>query len=59
VIEQVAASTLERAGFRPDYAVIRRAEDLAEPADDEREGLVALIAARLGATRLIDNLPFD
>jgi pantoate--beta-alanine ligase len=59
VIEQVAASTLERAGFQPDYAVIRRAEDLAEPADDEREGLVALIAARLGSTRLIDNLAFD
>ncbi|MCX7515301.1 pantoate--beta-alanine ligase [Frateuria sp. STR12] len=59
VIEQVAASTLERAGFQPDYAVIRRAEDLAEPADDETRGLVALIAARLGNTRLIDNLPFD
>jgi pantoate--beta-alanine ligase len=59
VIEQVAASTLERAGFEPDYAVIRRAEDLAEPADNERQGLVALIAARLGSTRLIDNLPFD
>lgn len=59
VIEQAAASTLERAGFAPDYAVIRRAEDLAEPADDEREGLVALIAARLGTTRLIDNLLFD
>ncbi|SEI39803.1 pantoate--beta-alanine ligase [Frateuria terrea] len=59
VIEQVATSTLERGGFQPDYAVIRRAEDLAEPADDEREGLVALIAARLGGTRLIDNLAFD
>jgi len=59
VIEQAAASTLERAGFAPDYAVIRRAEDLAEPADDERQGLVALIAARLGATRLIDNMAFD
>ncbi|HET6806814.1 MAG TPA: pantoate--beta-alanine ligase [Frateuria sp.] len=59
VIEQAAASTLERAGFAPDYAVIRRAEDLAEPADDERQGLVALIAARLGATRLIDNLLLD
>jgi len=59
VIEQVAASTLERAGFQPDYAVIRRTEDLAEPADDETEGLVALIAARLGSTRLIDNLTFD
>ena len=48
-----------RAGFRPDYAAIRRAEDLAEPAEGEREGLVALIAARLGSTRLIDNLLFD
>lgn len=59
VIEQVAFSTLERAGFQPDYAVIRRAEDLAEPGDEERQGLVALIAARLGGTRLIDNLPFE
>lgn len=59
VIEQAAASKLERAGFAPDYAAIRRAEDLAEPADGERAGLVALIAARLGATRLIDNLLFD
>ncbi|MFK2877012.1 pantoate--beta-alanine ligase [Rhodanobacter hydrolyticus] len=59
IIEEAAQSKLERAGFLPDYAVIRRAEDLAEPADGEREGLVALIAARLGTTRLIDNLPFD
>ena len=59
VIEQAAAAKLERAGFVPDYAVIRRAEDLAESTDGEREGLVALIAARLGTTRLIDNLPFD
>ncbi|MGN2245967.1 pantoate--beta-alanine ligase [Frateuria sp. GZRR35] len=59
VIEQVATSTLERAGFDPDYAMIRRAEDLSEPGDDERQGLVALIAARLGNTRLIDNLLFD
>ena len=59
VIEQAAAARLVRAGFAPDYVVIRRAEDLAEPAADERHGLVALIAARLGNTRLIDNLLFD
>jgi pantoate--beta-alanine ligase len=59
IIEEAAHSKLERAGFVPDYAAIRRAEDLAEPVEGEREGLVALIAARLGATRLIDNLPFD
>ena len=58
-LEQVATSRLTRAGFAPDYAVIRRADDLAEPAEDQREGLVALIAARLGTTRLIDNLMFD
>jgi pantoate--beta-alanine ligase len=59
VVEQAATSKLERAGFVPDYAAVRRAEDLAEPADNERDGLVALIAAKLGSTRLIDNLLFD
>jgi pantoate--beta-alanine ligase len=58
-VEQAAQARLSRAGFAPDYAVIRRLEDLTEPADGERQGLVALIAARLGTTRLIDNLPFD
>ena len=58
-LEQAARARLERAGFVPDYVAIRRAEDLAEPGPEEREGLVALVAARLGATRLIDNLPFD
>ncbi len=59
VVEQTAASRLARAGFVTDYAVIRCAEDLAEPAENQRDGLVALIAARLGSTRLIDNLLFD
>lgn len=57
-IEKVGRARLERLGFVPDYIVIRRASDLAEPTDGERDGLVALVAARLGATRLIDNLPF-
>ncbi|HEY9132789.1 MAG TPA: pantoate--beta-alanine ligase [Dyella sp.] len=59
VVEQAAASKLQRAGFEPDYAAIRRAEDLSEPNEGETEGLVALIAAKLGTTRLIDNLIFD
>ena len=58
-VEQVAEAQLTRAGFAPDYAAIRRAEDLAEPEEGQREGLVALIAARLGDTRLIDNLLLD
>ena len=58
VVEAAAASRLERAGFVPDYAVVRRAEDLSVPGEGEREGLIALIAARLGSTRLIDNLLF-
>jgi pantoate--beta-alanine ligase len=57
-IEGAAMRRLERAGFAPDYAVVRRAEDLAVPADEERTGLMALVAARLGETRLIDNLVF-
>jgi len=58
-LEAAARSRLERGGFVPDYVAIRRADDLAEPCADEREGLVALVAARLGSTRLIDNLPLD
>ncbi len=58
-VEQAAMARLSRAGFVPDYAVVRRADDLEIPgADVPMQGLVALIAARLGQTRLIDNLPF-
>ncbi|HKT43030.1 MAG TPA: pantoate--beta-alanine ligase [Rhodanobacteraceae bacterium] len=58
-IEGAAVRRLERAGFQPDYAVVRRAEDLAVPAGDEHDGLMALVAAKLGGTRLIDNLMFE
>ena len=57
-VEKSAADALIAAGLKPDYAVIRRAEDLADPHPGERH-LVALIAARLGRARLIDNLPFE
>ena len=55
--EADADATLRAAGFVPDYAVVRRG-DLGEPTDGEAGDLVALIAARLGRTRLIDNLEF-
>ena len=59
MIEAQARDRLTQAGFVADYAAIRRADDLGEPADTQRDGLVALIAARLGSTRLIDNMLFD
>ncbi|MGH8234984.1 MAG: pantoate--beta-alanine ligase [Rhodanobacteraceae bacterium] len=58
-IEVAAMHRLERAGFVPDYATVRLAADLGLPSKDERAGLMALVAAKLGDTRLIDNLEFD
>jgi len=55
-IESAAVDRLNQSGFRVDYAAVRRADDLAVPAENERERLVALIAARLGKARLIDNM---
>ncbi|PPU94859.1 pantoate--beta-alanine ligase [Xanthomonas albilineans] len=55
-VEAAAAAQLQAVGFEVDYTVLRR-PDLSEPQD--RAGpRVALIAARLGRTRLIDNLEF-
>ena len=54
-IEAQQTSLLTEAGFSVDYFAIRRQEDLLVPRlEDER--LVVLVAARLGRTRLIDNL---
>jgi pantoate--beta-alanine ligase len=53
--EAAARADLEQAGFRVDYVSVRRQADLALPAPGER-ALVALVAAWLGRTRLIDNL---
>jgi pantoate--beta-alanine ligase len=58
-IESEAAATLSRAGLAPDYAALRNAGDLAAPVPSQRRDLVALIAARLGSVRLIDNLEID
>jgi pantoate--beta-alanine ligase len=54
-LEQEAVRTLEGHGFRPDYVAIRDAGSLEPPAPSARD-LVILTAARLGGTRLIDNL---
>jgi len=52
-----AYDELARAGWKPDYVEVRRRADLAVPQASDRE-LVVLGAARLGGTRLIDNLEF-
>jgi len=57
-VEAAARAELEAAGFEVDYAVVRT-PGLEEPAADARGPRVALAAARLGRTRLIDNLEFD
>ncbi|WP_433885349.1 pantoate--beta-alanine ligase [Pseudomonas vranovensis] len=46
---------LAAAGFRPDYLEVRQALSL-RPAKPEDRDLVILVAAFIGATRLIDNL---
>lgn len=58
-LEREAAATLAAAGWKPDYLVIRRRSDLQPPEAAGSEPLVALGAARIGSTRLIDNLEFD
>lgn len=57
-VEVAARVELEQQGFVIDYVVLRREGRLAEEvtAGDDRAALVALAAARLGSTRLIDNL---
>ena len=56
-IEAEASARLAMAGFAVDYVALRK-PDLTEPADGEGGERVALVAARLGRTRLIDNLEF-
>jgi len=58
-LERGAVATLDGRGWKVDYISVRRQRDLLPPAREEVEGgepLVALAAAKLGTTRLIDNL---
>ena len=58
-IEKAAVASLVGRGWNPDYIAIRKQSDLA-PATNESlqagEPLVILTAAKIGKTRLIDNL---
>jgi pantoate--beta-alanine ligase len=58
-IEQRAMTALQEHGWQPDYISVRRRVDLQVPTPaDLHDGalLVVLAAAKLGITRLIDNL---
>ena len=54
-IELEAMAELAHYGWKPDYIAVRRQADLQPPANSDRD-LVVLAAARLGRTRLIDNI---
>jgi pantoate--beta-alanine ligase len=54
-----ATDTLKSRGWNVDYIAVRRQRDLNKPTPEDLargEPLVVLAAAKLGATRLIDNL---
>jgi pantoate--beta-alanine ligase len=53
-LETEAVADLAAHGWKPDYVAVRRQADLQPP--QPGDALVVLAAARLGKTRLIDNL---
>jgi pantoate--beta-alanine ligase len=57
-IERRAFTTLVERGWQPDYISVRKQADLRSPTEQEvfERKLVVVAAARLGGTRLIDNL---
>jgi pantoate--beta-alanine ligase len=61
-VEQAQLDALAARGWKPDYVTVRRRTDLLPPTPADLAAklpLVALGAARLGSTRLIDNLEID
>ncbi|MFV2031513.1 MAG: pantoate--beta-alanine ligase [Gammaproteobacteria bacterium] len=57
-LEQEATERLGQAGFEVDYFCVCSAETL-KPASAEDRRLVILVTARLGDTRLLDNIEID
>ncbi len=57
-LEQRLQKDLSQAGFRIDYAQIANGDTL-EPAKNDDDYLVVLVAVWLGSTRLIDNIEID
>jgi len=61
-LEACAMQALEARGWKPDYLTVRQRSNLQAPSAAElapqlaNAGLVLLAAARIGNTRLIDNL---
>jgi pantoate--beta-alanine ligase len=58
-IEKIAVNLLTGRGWQPDYIAIRQQSDLAPASNESLQAgvpLVILTAAKLGKTRLIDNL---
>ena len=58
-IEANALMQMQTRGWKPDYMAIRQQRDLARPTQADLDGgqpLVIVTAAKLGKTRLIDNL---
>jgi pantoate--beta-alanine ligase len=54
--EQKAAESLTARGWNVDYVAVRRASDLGVPGPGNVGARVVLAAAKLGTTRLIDNV---
>lgn len=57
-LENAVMQALAEAGFEPEYFSICRSEDLMT-ASNQDDDLLVLAAARLGSTRLIDNVYFS
>lgn len=58
-LENRAQDYLSTRGWQPDYIAVRKRSDLQAPSAEDlekKEPLVVLAAAKLGSTRLIDNL---